>query len=349
MSEATQNKTLRDAGEHLSEIGVEAAWLQWSALGAGTLTENQSASAIVDPEALLLLSLYLIPREKRLRDLTRWWAETGSELLSVQRTKTLARDFPDSVREPLRRFSYWSVEAGDRRWKKYAEESAQAHDRGRKGPDEPTLHSPAALLLRLRAGFGVSAKADALAFLVGMGEQAVTVSQTVRATGYSRATISGALNDLARAGFIAKGGGRPAEYRALLRPWRLLLFESEPDQPGNVDPGQGTSSQGTSRRRTSRRGTTGQGENDGRKEPGWRYWGQLFAFLARSREWMREAESSSEYIASTQARDLFEDFRWALEANRIQVPSPTRYQGREYLARFVRGARQTASWIANHL
>ncbi len=326
MSETTPSSI----GEGLDEAGIEAVWTQWSALGAGTLQGGSSVSAMIDPEALLLLSLYLIPKERRLRDLTRWWAEVGSELLSVQRTKTLAEDFPTAAEERLHTYSYWAVEAGDRRWKKYAERpegasGRDAHRRERKGPKEPTLRSPSSLLFRLRAGFGVSAKAGVLAFLLGTGEQMATTKKAVQATGYSRATVSGALDDLSRAGFIRKSGGRPAEYRAPAEPWKALLFETEPGK-SEEDAGGSTS-----------------------KGPKWRYWGQLFAFLARAREWAREAESLSEYMASTRARDLFEEFRWALEANRIQVPLPDRHTGGEYRDGFLQGVKRTTWWIPEHL
>jgi len=324
MSETTA-RSIRSVGEGLEEAGIEAVWAQWSALGAGTLQSGGPTSAIIDPEALLLLSLYLIPKEKRLRDLTRWWAEAGSELLSLQRTKTLAEDFPIAVEDRLRTYSYWAVEAGDRRWKKYAEKPEDTSGRERKGPEEPKLRSSTSLLLRLRAGFGVSAKADVLAFLLGTGEQAATVKKAVQATGYSRATISGALEDLSRAGFIRKSDGRPAEYRAPAELWKALLFESEPER------------------------TQEDADVPKSKGPAWRYWRQLFPFLARAREWAREAESLSEYMASTRARDLFEEFRWALEANRIRVPLPTRYQGGMYLDGFLDGLKQTTRWIPEHL
>lgn len=324
MSETTP-LSIDGVGEGLEEAGIEAVWTQWSALGAGTIQSGSSVSSIIDPEALLLLSLYLISKEKRLRDLTKWWAEVGSELMSVQRTKTLVEDFPSAAEKRLRTYSYWAVESGDRRWKTYAEKPGDASERERKGPKEPHLRSPSSLLLRLRAGFGVSAKADVLAFLLGTGEQEATVKKAVRATGYSRATISGALGDLSRAGFIRESGGRPVEYHAPTEPWKAVLFAPKP----------------------------GRSEEDAhglnRKEPKWRYWGQLFAFLARTREWASEAESLSEYMASTKARDLFEEFQWVLEANRIQVPQPIRYQGNDYLDGFLKGGKRASRWILEHV
>lgn len=198
---------------------------------------------------------------------------------------------------------------------------ATARGRPRSPPDTLDLHAPASLLLRLRAGFGVSAKADVLAFLLGIGEQTATTKKVVQTVGYSRATVRGALTELSRAGFIETTGTRPAEYHAQFSRWKELLWPPEDDGLGNRD------SEG----------------------PRWRYWSHLFAFLARAREWGREAGSLTEYGASTRARDLFEEFEGAFEGNRIQVPSPARYRGAEYLDGFRATVERTARWIPEHL
>ena len=57
--------------------------------------------ALVDPEALVLVSLGLLDHERRLGDLLHDWGARNSDLLSVQRIKNLARDYPESVRVPL--------------------------------------------------------------------------------------------------------------------------------------------------------------------------------------------------------------------------------------------------------
>ena len=163
----------------------------------------------------------------------RWWAQADSELLSVQRTRSLLDDFPSEVSRRLGAYSHWAMQAGDKRWDTFADEwnagegSAPDTDRARKGSDDPDLGAPSSLLLRLRAGCGMSAKADVLAFLLGMEEQPATTKKATEATGYSRATISGALDDLSRAGFIQKTRGRPAEYRAPYPVWMSLLHGPE--------------------------------------------------------------------------------------------------------------------------
>ena len=319
----------RKIGGLAREAGTEAVWRQWASLGASALHgQKDNARAIVDPEALVLMSLYLEPTERRLRDFTRWWAEVGSELLSVQRTKTLLKRFPSEAEERLGMFARWAVESGDKRWRRYVPDGSKAGtsrgsaDRGGKGADRPRLHVPPALMLRLRAGFGVSAKADVLTFLLGINEREVSTRETADATAYSRATVGGALGDMARAGFIRETGNRSARYFAPTRPWaRLLGFG---DRPGAGD---GTASD---------------------EAPAWRYWSGLFAFLAETDRWAQDTDDSSDYVLSSRARDVFERHKPAFERNRIDVPRPKEYRGADYLEGFEETVSTLFEWISDY-
>jgi len=84
--------------EDLREAAARAAWTQWGAIFTFPAS-RRPAQAIVDPEALLLGSLVLSQHEPRLRGVVQLWARYGSRLLSVQRAKNLALQFPAAVRE----------------------------------------------------------------------------------------------------------------------------------------------------------------------------------------------------------------------------------------------------------
>jgi hypothetical protein len=310
-------------------------WRQWARLGASALQgEEGGARAIVDPEALLLLSLYLEPAERRLRDFTYWWAHVGSELMSVQRTKTLLKRFPPETKRRLGAFARQATEAGDKRWRRYASDepgsgesdSNETRGEGRrsgKGAERPRLSVSPALVLRLRAGFGVSAKADVLAYLLGTRERAASVQETADATAYSRATVGGALGDMARAGFIQETGDRSARYFAPVRPWAQLLgFER---RPADAD---GAAANGA---------------------PAWRYLSGLFAFLAQTDRWAREADDLSDYLLSSRARDVYIRHQPAFEKNRIDVPRPEAYKGAAYLEGFEETVDDLIRWLPEHL
>jgi hypothetical protein len=325
--------TVRKIGERIREAGAQAAWRQWASLGASALPgEEGGAKAIVDPEALLLLSLYLEPAERRLRDFAYWWAGVGSKLMSVQRTKTLLKRFPPETETRLGAFARQATEAGDKRWRRYASAEPGAGEpeadqergvasRSGKGTDRPRLSVPPALVLRLRAGFGVSAKADVLAYLLGTRERAASVQETADATAYSRATAGGALGDMARAGFIEETGDRSARYFAPVLPWaQLLEFESG---PANADRSP--------------------------VAPAWRYWSGVFAFLAAADRWARSAESQSDYLLSSRARDLYIRCQPAFEKNRIDAPHPEAYKGAAYLEGFEETVDVLVRWLPEHL
>lgn len=314
------SKTLDSIGKRLRETSIQAAWTQWASLGASALQgSDEQAGSIIDLEALLLFSFYLEPAERRLRDFAYWWAEVGSDLVSVQRTKTLMKSFPSEAEERLGMFARWAVDAGDKRWRRFAsDETPATQGRSGKGSEKPRLGAPSALVLRLRAGFGVSAKADVLAYLLGIGEQSASTQETAEATQYSRATVGGALGDMARAGFIQETTGRPARYFALAQPWAQLL------------------------------------ELNGRDEASedalvWRHWAGVFAFLACADRLVQKTGDESDYLVSSHARDLFETYTATFEKNRIQVPRPEDYRGAAYLKGFHETTRIVADWTERHL
>ncbi|KPK82264.1 MAG: hypothetical protein AMS25_03205 [Gemmatimonas sp. SM23_52] len=177
---------------------IDVAWRQWCAVGSlASIAGEAGASALVDPEALILFSLALRDDERRLWDVLTWWARTGVGLLSVQRIKKLAREYPPAVQGRLAEFAWYAVQSGDKRWQSLsgtgAAESRGPEPRRDKWFGEgPELIEPAALLLRLRAGFGVGAKADL-------------------------------LEDMARARLVHASGNKPVEFRVNPKPWSDLL------------------------------------------------------------------------------------------------------------------------------
>ena len=64
------NSITANAGEVARQTAVETAWAQWAALtSAAVPMKLQRAHSIVDPEALVLISLAMQDTERRLSDL----------------------------------------------------------------------------------------------------------------------------------------------------------------------------------------------------------------------------------------------------------------------------------------
>ena len=253
-------------GRRARRAAVDAVWRQWTALGASG-GAPEAGGTTIDPEALVLASAQLAEHERRLGDFLLWWAGTGATLLSVQRTRSLLKAMPEAA-ESLAPFATSAVEAGDRRWKGLGGSDGLAARPG-KGAAEARLTDPAALVLRLRAAFGVSAKADVVAVLLGL-ERAATVREVAEATGFTTVAVRGALGEVALAGFAEATGETPAAYRATRRgAWGQLL---------------------------------------GGEPPAWGFWAERYAALLDVAAWGERAEAAgwSDYVAASKARDLAE-------------------------------------------
>src|SRR2546425_11168116 len=89
------------AVERLREAAAEAAWTQWGAIFT-VAAARKRAHAIVDPEALMLLSFALSDHEPRLASVIRVMVYGESRLFSIQRAKNLMSLYPITARERLR-------------------------------------------------------------------------------------------------------------------------------------------------------------------------------------------------------------------------------------------------------
>ena len=136
-------KGLAKALHQLREATLGTLWRQWGSLGAATAGEG-SARSIVDPEGLVLASLSLTEEERRLWDLLYWWVKVGAPLLSVQRIKNLAVQFPESTRARLEAFAHLAHREGrDFRWRSLEGSSPGKTIRsGKSLGRDPQLHHP---------------------------------------------------------------------------------------------------------------------------------------------------------------------------------------------------------------
>lgn len=296
--------TPRSLAAEAMDACVAVAWAQWSALTGAAA--GDAAWSIVDPEALVLVSLAGAERERRLTDVLAGWTLASSTLLSVQRMTSLAKRFPAEVRDGVADVATWAVAGGDARWARLAAGRTPPETRGKR-PGALDLAHPAALMLRLRAGFGVGAKADVLAMLLGMRGAPARVAEMAAATGYSVRATRAAADEMARARLVHALPGTPAAYRADVAAWAPLLGVDA------VAP--------------------------------WRPWSLALPFLLDVAAWGRVAEGEgwSPYVASSRARDLAERHAQALRHTGWPVPHEPDARGEAYLPAFGRLVRFVAA------
>ncbi|HEX8361933.1 MAG TPA: hypothetical protein VF613_17570 [Longimicrobium sp.] len=273
------------------EAALEAVWAQWSVLNPMLLRDASAKvpSSVIDPEALVLASLGLWEAERRLVDVLAWWAVRGATLLSTRRIGTLRTGFPGDTTQRLGRFGFWAHQGGDTRWKPRG--VAHVPVRAGKGPSGLRLNGPATLLLRLRAGFGVSAKSDVLAFLLALDGEPAAPREIARAPGYADKNVRVAARDLTMGGFIEERDSYPIGYAS--RPGfarGLVRLLSQDNSPEAV--------------------------------PNWCHWAAVYAFLLSVMSWDEEEGLSNPYVLSSWARDLFEEYRWLFRSAELRVPEP---------------------------
>jgi hypothetical protein len=310
-------KCSEEIAELAGAAAVAACWAQWAGLGAPASRRTAPAS-IIDVEALILLSLRVTARERRLQDLVAWWARVGSVVTSVQRFRSVAESFEPTAEAGLATFATLAVGAGDRRWLPHVGPGDVAPPTREKGMDAPNLGEPCALWPRLRAGLGVGAKADVLAFLLGSGGAWASTRQIALALGYSTVAVRAAASEMALARFIAETGDRPAEYSASAASWAALL------DLGGSPPA----------------------------APAWRFWADVFAFLAEALAWsgsVSAPDAPGPHVLASRARDLLERHARAFALARVPVPEPAGYTGLEAADGLLSTTGVVAEWVREHL
>jgi hypothetical protein len=292
----------------LREAAAQAAWVQWSAIFT-VASSRREARSIVDPEALLLVSLALREHEPRLWSAAVVWAQFGAGLLSVQRAKNLVALFPESTRKRLGEFARRAMEdGGDGRWRSLLGKGSQPRSAaGRSREGTPRTVGGAALMLRLRLGLGVGIKPDVLAYLIGHAGGALPVHLAARATAYYPRAVRRAMEELAAADFIEPRPTTPLSYRVDNRKWAPLLAY------------------------------------DANEPPAWRSWAQVYAFVAALDQWSMNLPGES-FVLASEARDLIDAHGRALDVT-IRLPQLDKYRGEAYLEPFLAALRATRESI----
>ena len=205
---------LEAATSRIQEATLNAMWRQWAAIGASAA--GGRARAVVDPEALLLASLWFTDEEPRLMDLVASWVVENVAHLSVQRAKNVARSFPEVVERRLPALARLALERGkDFRWKSLVRSDVPplAERRGGKKLSVPVpLQRPAALMVRMRVLLGVGMRTDIITFLLTVRDGYIAPDDVAAATAYNLASVRRVLAQLAEAGGLNYAAGTYPGY-----------------------------------------------------------------------------------------------------------------------------------------
>lgn len=228
-------RTLAALAASLVSAMAAACRREWRALDPAGDDDTQPVG-VIDPEALVLASLWLSPRDAALSQAMHGWVEAWSDLLSVQRTRNIARAFPASVQGALRALAATAYERGkDFRWAPLvkgttptpqgvvSDDDAAVAEPGVTRSARLPVHRTALLMLRLRMALGVGARPDALAYLLSRAGQWCGITVIAHATGYTPSAIRRALDRMAEAQVLQVTEDGATRYHCAHDAWAGLL------------------------------------------------------------------------------------------------------------------------------
>ena len=208
------------SSESIREHILDLAWSLWAELGVSSWTRRHQKWAI-DPEPLILFTALLGDTEHRLRDEALDWCIRYGAYVSTSRLRNLLKEAPTDQQAAFETFAATINAHSDHRWPS----SAQAVKY------KPTTRSslasftaPALIALRLRAVFGVAARADILRVIVAEPDWAFTASDLIADVNYTKRNIDNALDPLVMAGILEVRPVRNQFQYRLTDAGRLLAF-----------------------------------------------------------------------------------------------------------------------------
>lgn len=183
----------------LEELGARLAWSAWVAIGvAGWSTDHEDWA--IDPEPLIVFTAFLDDADARLRDEATDWCIRNWRSVSKVRLRNIVRDVPADVRSSFGQLSATVAHHAGVSWPGGDAEPRPFRVTGRSQP--PDLARDAAAWLRLRAMFGLGARAEVLRHFLSRAGGRWTASQLAATTGYGKRNVAEECETLVRAGVL---------------------------------------------------------------------------------------------------------------------------------------------------
>lgn len=188
--------TLRD--ELVEELST-LAWAQWTALGVNGL--EPATGTAIDLEALMILTAELAEDDPRLFGEAVDWCSRHHRYACKPRLKQLLNQSASATAQSFAVFASALEKHAGGRWPGAAR--GERRELGLSGKSRaPDLRQPALLNLRLRALFGVGARADVMTAVLNWSAPAFTASDLVF-VGYTKRNLSDTLEFLGAAGLLS--------------------------------------------------------------------------------------------------------------------------------------------------
>ena len=226
------------SSEQVTENANALAWSLWAELGVSGWQRSHSSHAI-DPERLILFTASFDDTDPRLRDEATDWCITYGRYASVTRLRNLL-----TVQMPELRAAFGQTAAtvnahSGLRWPSATQ--ARPYTRTRRS-EVADFNRPSLVVLRLRALFGVGARAEVVRAFLADPSARHSAADVAADAGYTKRNIAEALEALRMAGLLevhalrnqrlygladagwltALPGGLPSSYPAWSSVFRVL-------------------------------------------------------------------------------------------------------------------------------
>lgn len=178
---------------------IECAWSLWTELGVNGTTQLHT-DCMIALEELIVLTSVIAERDPRLHDEALDWCSRYHHFVSISRLKALVKALGESVSIPFSQFASTLNFYSKTNWPIFS--SAKPLKFNPSGKSKaPNLERPALLNLRLRAIFGVGARADLFTFFLTKPNAAFTASDTAEIC-YSKRSLAELLDALSQSGLF---------------------------------------------------------------------------------------------------------------------------------------------------
>lgn len=209
--------------EQLQEHALDLAWSLWAELGLSGWRRSHTSHAI-DPEHLILFTSFVGDTDPRLRDEATDWSITYGRYVSAARLKNLLAQEAPEIQRAFGEFAATINAHSNLRWPG----ATRPRRFARTGRSEiPDFRRPSLIALRLRALFGVGARAEIVRAFIADPLASLSAADLAAEVGYTKRNVAEEADALSMAGLLEATRVRNQLRYRLTRPGDLMKLLEE--------------------------------------------------------------------------------------------------------------------------
>ena len=185
--------------EQFDDKLVDLAWSLWNELGVAGI-DRKHKHCLIAIEELIILTAVIAEADPRLRDEALDWCSRYHHFVSVHRLRSLVKALGETVYIPFSVFAKTLNAHARSNWPIFSNVVPLNFKPSGKST-RPRCEQPALVGLRLRAFFGVGARADLLTFILTQNTMTFFASD-IDEIGYSKRSLADLLDLCVQSGFF---------------------------------------------------------------------------------------------------------------------------------------------------